>query len=419
MQLMQTFLQQLIPAMEQGTAFLAPVGVLLAILMTVDEGAHLRIFRRALYIGFWGSVFIIAVKAGTKYAVSREIFETITVVVSLIAEAVLVPLLFKSIKGSVPARLFRVSIFGTVTALALYRGMEVWLLPVSTLTTAETILSAAVGIRLLGFAVGLFIAAVGSYFIYRSARALRDHRLVVVFAIQVAGLAFQQLVFFIQMMMARQILPSRLLIKFMAPLIDRQSWFIFIVFFVVFLVPVALFLQKKPEKPEGANPAEYRKILSRYLHKKRWGTASVAALVVMIFFSSFGSAYANKKEEVIPAIPVQAANGAVSIPLEKINDGHLHRYSYRTDSGTVIRFIVIQKGGQAYGVGLDACDICGPTGYIERDDQVVCKLCDVIMNKATIGMKGGCNPIPLEYKIHSGALVITTADLDAKKYAFR
>lgn len=420
MQMMQTFLQQLIPVMEQGTALLAPLGVLLAILLELDGGRFRPVFQRAFYWGFWGSVFIVAVKTGTKYAVSREVFESITVVFSIISEVILIPLLLGSIAAPVKrVKLFRSALFTAVIALALYRGMEIWIIPVTTFTTAEHIVSMAVGVRLAGFAVGLFIAIVGSYLIYQAAKALRDRRLVTVFIVQVAALLFQQIVFIIQMLMARQIIPSRLVIKFMAPLIDHQSWFIFIVFLVVLLVPFALFLQKRPDRPEGANPAEYRKIVSHYLHKKRWGTASVFALVIMVCLSSFGSAYANKKETVIPAIPLQAQNGQVKVPLEKVNDGHLHRYSYRGDKGTVVRFIIVRKGGSSYGVGLDACEICGPTGYIERDSQIVCKLCDVVMNKTTIGMPGGCNPIPLKYKIESGVLTVAQEDLDKAQETFR
>ena len=118
-------------------------------------------------------------------------------------------------------------------------------------------------------------------------------------------------------------------------------------------------------------------------------------------------------------MPIAAENGFAVVPLENVQDGHLHRYAYRTKNGTTVRFIIIRKGGNAYGVGLDACEICGPTGYIERDDQVVCKLCDVVMNKQTIGMPGGCNPIPLEYKVESGGIRIAEEKLEAAKKHFR
>ena len=47
------------------------------------------------------------------------------------------------------------------------------------------------------------------------------------------------------------------------------------------------------------------------IHKKRWGKASVGALIVMIILSSVGSAYANKKEELVPAVSVTAKDQMV------------------------------------------------------------------------------------------------------------
>lgn len=84
-----------------------------------------------------------------------------------------------------------------------------------------------------------------------------------------------------------------------------------------------------------------------------------------------------------------------------------------------MRFIVIQKGGSAYGVGLDACEICGPTGYIEKDGQVICRLCDVMMNKATIGMRGGCNPVPLKYTVENGQLYVMQNELEQERKRFQ
>ena len=100
------------------------------------------------------------------------------------------------------------------------------------------------------------------------------------------------------------------------------------------------------------------------------------------------------------------------MPLEQVDDGHLHRFAYYTEEGTEIRFIVIKKpDSSAYGIGLDACDICGETGYYEKDGMVVCKLCDVVMNINTIGFKGGCNPIVIDYRIDNGKIVIPTEGL--------
>ena len=100
------------------------------------------------------------------------------------------------------------------------------------------------------------------------------------------------------------------------------------------------------------------------------------------------------------------------MPFELLEDGHLHRFAYETENGVNIRFIVIKKpNSKSYGIGLDACDICGETGYYEKDGQVVCKLCDVVMNISTIGCKGGCNPIVIPYEIKNGQIIVPISGL--------
>ena len=111
--------------------------------------------------------------------------------------------------------------------------------------------------------------------------------------------------------------------------------------------------------------------------------------------------------ELSPIEDALVQDGAVYVPFDQVSDGHLHRFGYTSDSGTVIRFIVIKKpNSSAYGIGLDACDICGETGYYEKDGQVVCNLCDVVMNINTIGFKGGCNPIIIDYEIENGYIIV-------------
>ena len=219
--------------------------------------------------------------------------------------------------------------------------------------------------------------------------------------------------------MARHILDSAALLSLMAPIIDHSSWLIFIIFFALLFVPLTLFSQKKPARPADANPAQYRRMLMQAMHKRRWGTATVLFLAGMVFLSSFGASYANRKEELVPAVPVTAVDGFVDVDLSVVNDGHLHRFVYQTASGQMVRYIVILKGGNSYGVGLDACEICGPTGYYEKDGQVICRLCDVMMNKATIGTKGGCNPIPIEYSVTDGKLRVPQEALEKARDVFR
>ena len=112
-------------------------------------------------------------------------------------------------------------------------------------------------------------------------------------------------------------------------------------------------------------------------------------------------------------------DGVATIPFSQVEDGHLHRFEYKAKDGTVMRFIIIKKNGGAYGIGLDACENCGDAGYYEKDGKIICKKCEVAINLATIGFKGGCNPIPFPYKTGSGKITIQTADLDALSAHFQ
>ena len=419
--MLQTFLLQFIPAMEEGLTLGVPLSILLVILNRMPADIYKNKFKTALKWGFWLSLFLVAVRVGTRNAVSRELLEGLAMFIILIAEAIIIWRLFKGnhSEGNVDT-LLKMAVMAAVAPLFLYHGFEIWLLLVGAV-------QAAVGdyfttdflMKILGFSFGVIFAFVSSFLVYKSADALNEQRLKFVFVVQISVCMIQQLIFLIQVMMARNLLSGETIMDLMAPIINNQSSLIFIIFAAILVVPVTLFSQPKPEKPDGANPAQYRSILAKALHKRRWGMGVIAALILMTTTSSAGSYIANKKVEIVPAVPVQAVNGSVDVDLEKIKDGHLHRFVYHASSGAQVRYIVILKGGSAYGVGLDACEICGATGYYERDNQVICKLCDVQMNKATIGTRGGCNPIPIEYRIEEGKLKIPQSELEKNAPIFK
>ena len=168
----------------------------------------------------------------------------------------------------------------------------------------------------------------------------------------------------------------------------------------------------------GANPAEGRLGRARSrLYKSMAGTAALGYLCGALLIT-VGVAYGSQEIELSPPESFSVVDDQVSVNLADISDGHLHRFEYTTSGGVKVRFIVIQKSGSSFGVGLDACDICGPTGYYEKDGKVICKLCEVAMNIATIGFKGGCNPIPIEYKVSNGTLTVPISVLEASASVF-
>lgn len=202
--------------------------------------------------------------------------------------------------------------------------------------------------------------------------------------------------------------------------LGHVNFFIFIFMAIVLLLAIALYIQSKTTSLVGSNPAQIRKLNAQLRSDRRTSLLLIAGAAITAYTVTRARYIFEKGVELTPAEPVSPnADGLIVIPLDNVNDGNLHRYGYKATDGTLVRFIVIKKSENAYGVGFDACDICGASGYYQRGNQVVCILCDVVMNIATIGFSGGCNPVPLKYEIINGNMVIRPANLEAEKARFK
>ncbi len=176
-------------------------------------------------------------------------------------------------------------------------------------------------------------------------------------------------------------------------------------------------------KPEGTFPnrAMLRKEKARLRDCRRWSLSLLLWGTMAVFTVTVLHYYDTKPPVEVQPEPYGLKDGIISVELVNVSDGHLHKFSYVTPGGYDVRFLIVKKpAGTAYGVGLDACDICGPAGYYERgDDEVICKRCDVVMNKNTIGFKGGCNPVPFEYELKGGRIYIDVKELEKHERRFK
>lgn len=201
---------------------------------------------------------------------------------------------------------------------------------------------------------------------------------------------------------------------------DKSLAYILAMFSIIIaFFSLLLFLNSSKILGEFKNKAMLRKEKARLIKNKRWANSLVFFTILSLFSVTFLHSYINKPVELSPPEHYIHDETSIIIPLSDVEDGHLHRFSYIADGGNDVRFIIVKKPkGGSYGVGLDACDICGLAGYYERDDEVVCKRCDVVMNKSTIGFKGGCNPVPFEYEIKDKKIIIEKATLEREKDRF-
>lgn len=190
----------------------------------------------------------------------------------------------------------------------------------------------------------------------------------------------------------------------------------------VFLIPLTgLFVTSLRRLPEQPNSAVRRSRRAERRRSRRWVLASALGFGALVLTRTVALAKVNEVPQLSDPEPynLDQAAGLARVSLSGLADGHLHRYAYATSGGIEVRFIAILKNGGAYGVGLDACENCGPSGYFEKDGKVICKRCDVAINPATIGFKGGCNPIPVDFEVDGGDLTIATAVLEDSAKVFK
>jgi len=169
--------------------------------------------------------------------------------------------------------------------------------------------------------------------------------------------------------------------------------------------------KRRAPKVEDLQGAALRKARSAARRERFWMTASCAASCLFIVMITAEFIYARESTALSAAVPVALDNGAVRIPVNLVSDGLLHRFELN-DDGTSVRFIVIEKADHTLATAFDACAICGTQGYYQKGPEVICRNCASAIVISTIGVGGGCNPIPLKSHVDGATLVIDAGALE-------
>ncbi len=243
--------------------------------------------------------------------------------------------------------------------------------------------------------------------------------LFIIISVVVIGIAFYGSTL-VQLLLLRGFLPfNTFFFELVRITRNNQDAFAYACLAVFLITAVLLTAKNLPKVKDAQNPAQTRILKAKRRFGIRLGSLLAVLCIIGILNLSAIQAYSNRGFTLSPAESFMQTDTEARISLEQVSDSRLHRFAYTTPDGIEVRFIIIQKQGSSFGIGFDACEICGATGYYERDGQVICMLCDVVMNINTIGYRGGCNPIPLPYRIESGHIVIELVDLEVEKRRFR
>jgi hypothetical protein len=176
--------------------------------------------------------------------------------------------------------------------------------------------------------------------------------------------------------------------------------------FLILLLPLLFVYQSLFEplpQSEALTGVKRRKVMHLLLSDRRR-----KALPVIIFTGFILIAWFSQSGESVSRLydpeprPVVADRGVVLIPLRDpamdLMDGMLHKFSL-THEGETITLLIMKKSNNTLSVCLDACEICPPEGYGQRENYVICIYCGTPIPVDTLGQPGGCNPIPLSYAV--------------------
>ena len=183
---------------------------------------------------------------------------------------------------------------------------------------------------------------------------------------------------------------------------------------LVFLVPNRLVPNRRPPQAADDEPVdgpEARKVRADSLRRTGWGAAflvAATAVVGLLLYEHFAMGHGL---ELDPATPMRAEAGIVRIPLDDLQSDTLHRFSVDVE-GAPVRFIVYLDGRRPR-VALDACEICGDTGYVQDGPAIICLNCGAEIFPATIGQVGGCHPIPLPFEEVRGEVLVPVGAIAA------
>jgi uncharacterized membrane protein len=142
---------------------------------------------------------------------------------------------------------------------------------------------------------------------------------------------------------------------------------------------------------------------------------ALSLITVLCLLAAGCSKQAPEHRIVVPA------GERVRIPLESVNDGGVHFFTYKCD-GRNVNFFVRTDGTGRLQAHFDACYSCFKykLGYVREGNEVVCIACrigyrleDVIWDYV-----GACAPINLKSRISNGHLAINRSSLEKGKRFF-
>ncbi|HEU5341312.1 Fe-S-containing protein [Edaphobacter sp.] len=420
-------LQAFIITLREGVEASLIVGIVFAYLTKIGRNELKRTVFWALGAAIAASVAGAIIMARAQF--NTDIFEGW---VMLAAAVFVVSMIWfmhhaaRTMKGDIEAKVAKftgdnVSQFGLfffVFLLVLREGAEtVLILSAVTLNSTELL-------SFTGTLLGIAVAVVFGVLFVRGSVKINLKRFFRITTVILYFVAFQLVVSGLHELSENGVLPSSTTeMRLIGPIVRNDLFFFVTMLALAGLMVLLEYKRRAPVTlPSNATPADRRRAEWSERREKLWMNAVVVTSFVFIFLSTAEFIYAKSSTALSPTTAVTLVGTQVTLPTSSINDDQLHRYGVHVDDAkgksVEVRFLLYKKpNGEIVSVA-DACQICGPVGFYIGSQGITCKMCASPLNPASMGQRGGCNPIPLKSEIGGGQVVIQAADLRALTQIF-
>ena len=412
--------QSLVITLREGVEAALVIAIALVYLKRSGRGHLSRIVYAALGAAIAAS--ILAAFTLDQLVSNQEAFEGWILLLAAFFVAAMVWWMHhsaKGLKGHIEQRLQTLSAERGASALGLFffvffmvfrEGAEtVLMLSAVSLNTSDLL-------NFIGAVIGLTLAVIFGVLFVRGSVRLNLRKFFQITTVILLCIVVQLVITGLHELSEGGVLPSsQWEMAVVGPIVSNE------VFFVVTVLALAAWMilndwrARQPvlsEAQAGAvSSAEQRKQRWTAQRERFWTAAVCTSAFAFILMVTAEYLYARNQTALSPATAVTALAGTVRIPTAAVSDGALHRFLYQGPEGSV-RFIVL-KVNDRYASALDACTICGSQGYYEQAGGIFCRNCSAAIYGPTIGLSGGCNPIPLPSAVQGDELVIQAADLAA------
>jgi FTR1 family protein len=412
-------LQAFIITLREGVEAALIVGITLAYLAKIGRNDLRRSVFAALGAAFVGSIGVAVLIS--RFHLNEDIVEGWVMLAA--AFFVITMIIFmmrtgKKMKGEIESKLgvlagkgSRLGVFLFVFLMVMREGAETVLI-LSAVTLNSTELMSFIG-TLLGVMAAI---GFGVMFVKGSVR-ISLQKFFRVTTVILWFVAAQLIIAGLHELSENGVLPSSKQEMALIGPIVRNDVFFFVTIFALAALMVLFEMKSRQAAPVPASSAERRKAKWSARRERLWMASVYVSSFLFIMLVTAEFIYAKSLSAPQQATEVGFVNGQVSIPLNQVQDGDIHFFRAK-ENGVDVRFWLYQKPDGKIATVLDACEICGSVGFYKGTTGVVCKNCAAPINPQSVGMAGGCNPVPLKAETTSDAIIIREADVAAQSHVF-